>query len=63
MTMPRGKVHCWNVPARGDLPAFTVVQEPGAQPYVVGEHGPRILAIEESLRWMKFIVDLRRSTR
>lgn len=60
MTTRRGKAQCWNIPARGDLPAFMVVQEDGARPYVIGEHGPRILTIEESLRWMEFKLNLLR---
>ncbi len=63
MTSQRGKAHCWNIPARGDLPALTVVQEDGTRPYVIGERGPRGLTDEEKLRWTKFMIDLRRSTR
>ncbi len=60
MTTRRGKAQCWNIPARGDLPALTVVQEDGTRPYVIGERGPRILTDEERLRWMEFKLDLLR---
>lgn len=52
------KAQCWNVPERDGKPAFTVVQEDGARPYVIGDSGPRTLTAVEQLRWIAFKHDL-----
>lgn len=54
------KAECWNIPAEDGRPALTVVHEYDALPYVIGEHGPRVLAEDERERWERFKRDLAR---